>query len=250
MKGLCVLLLVLLASQVSASRLHRVSNASGPPTVLRGHTLISGSTGVPTLSASSFNSFTSTPNAASLVHPTPRLLQFSVKLKKDSVLFDELEEDGVSISSCTRDAASLKETVQRTGDNLDYFDFAAGIAFVIDVDDWEKHCGQVQPVDGVDEADDALFYIVDVVSMSGRQAFLSMSIVPGSEVAPEIDIDISEERVLVSALPQKAVFNDSPLFASTSSLLATSRNVIPNGSLPSATRPTFSHKSKISRAPC
>ncbi|PXF45796.1 hypothetical protein BWQ96_04463 [Gracilariopsis chorda] len=245
MMSLCVLLLVLLTSEASASRIHRVSGASGSPTVLRGRTLISGSGGSPKLSAFSANSFAGKPNAAPLLASTPRLLEFSVELKKDSVVYDELEEDNIRITSCTRDAASRKATVQLTGDNLDSADFGTGVAFVIDVDDWEKHCGQVQPVEGVDEADDVLFYVIDAVSVNGKQVSLSMNIVSGSEVAPEVDIDISEEPVFVSALPQKVVFNDSPLFASTSSLLATSRNLMINDSLPYVTRPKISHKSKV-----
>ncbi|PXF40170.1 hypothetical protein BWQ96_10138 [Gracilariopsis chorda] len=243
--SVCLLWALLLVSHASASRLHRVSSVTGSPTVLRGRTLISGSLDGLKANAFSANAFGATPNAASLVASNPRLLEFSVSLKKNSVVYDELEEDGVQITSCTRDAGSRQATIKLSGDNLDSSDFASGTAFVIDVDDWEKHCGQVQPVEGVDEADDVLFYIIDAVSVNGKQVSLSMSIVPGSEVAPEVDIDVKEEPVFVTALPKKFIFNDSPLFATTSSLLSTSRNLVLNDSLPIVTRPTISHKAKI-----
>ncbi|PXF48949.1 hypothetical protein BWQ96_01291 [Gracilariopsis chorda] len=234
-KSICLLLAFWFASLASASRLHRVSSASGSPTILRGRTLISAAPdGVETTS-----------NTASLVVSSPRLLEFSVALKTDAVVFDELAEDGIQITSCSRDAVARKATAELSGSKLDASDFAPGTAFVIDVDDWEKHCAEVQPVEGVDEADDALFYMIDTVSVNEKQVSLKMTIVSGSEVAPEVDFNISEEPAFVTALPEKVVFNDSPLFATTTSLLSTSRNLMLNDSLAVVARPTISHKTKV-----
>ncbi|KAI0563466.1 hypothetical protein FGB62_39g04 [Gracilaria domingensis] len=220
----------------ATSKLHLGSSSTGSPTVLRGRTLI-GAAPAETNSGS--------PNLQLLQAPTQRVLEFAVELKQDAVLFDELVEDGVHVISCSRDAAARKATIRLGGDSLDSSDFDKGTAFVIDVDEWEKNCARVLPVEGVDEADDALFYVINNMSSDEQTVFLEMDIVSGSEVAPNVDIDIREEAAFVTSLPKKVVFDDSPLFATTESLLATARTLIFNDTLPVVTRPSISAKTKV-----
>ncbi|PXF44296.1 hypothetical protein BWQ96_05923 [Gracilariopsis chorda] len=149
--------------------------------------------------------FRATPNTASLVASTPRLLQFPVTLKKDAVGY-ELQKDGGQSNSCTRNTVSRRALVELSGEKLDPSVFDVANAFVIDVEDWEKHCPAVQPVD---EADDMLFYVSDEVSVNGSQVYLVMSIVSGAAIAPEIEIDASENPAFVNALPNTVVFRDS-----------------------------------------
>ncbi|PXF40556.1 hypothetical protein BWQ96_09730 [Gracilariopsis chorda] len=136
---------------------------------------------------------------------TPRLLEFSVTLKKDAVVY-ELQKDGGQITSCTRNAVSRRALAELSGEKLDPSVFDVANAFVIDVEDWEKHCSAVQPVD---EADDMLFYVSDELSVNGNQVYLVMSIVSGAAVAPEVDIDTSEKPAFVNALLNTVVFRDS-----------------------------------------
>ncbi|CAN8069045.1 unnamed protein product [Agarophyton chilense] len=228
--------------QASAtSKLHHGASSSGSPTVLRGRTLIGAASG-----SSEFAGSASKPsNLLALQVPTQRVLEFAVELKQDAVLFDELEEDGVQVRACSRDEAARKATIHLSGASLDKSDFQKGTAFVIDVDDWEKNCAPVLPVEGVDEADDALFYVISGMSADGENVFLDMNIVSGSEIAPTVDIDIREEPVLATKLPNKVLFSDSPAFVSSERLLVSARSVIANDSLPVVARPSISARSKV-----
>lgn len=185
------------------------------------------------------------PSIASLVASTPRLLEYSVTLNKHAVVYDRLQEHGVQIVCCTRNAVPRRATVELVAENLHASDFAVATAFVIGVNDWNKHCSLVQPVEGVDEADEGLLNVLDVASGNGNQVSLVMSNVSGAEVAPELDIDISEKPVFVNVLPNTVVFNDSPFCATITSFLSTSINSMFIDSLLVAIRPTISHKTKV-----
>ncbi|PXF42217.1 hypothetical protein BWQ96_08045 [Gracilariopsis chorda] len=156
-----------------------------------------------------------------------------------------LEEDSVQIASCTRNAVSRKATGELAVENLNASDLSVAIAFVIDVDNRDKHCSVVQPVEGKDEADDVLFHVSDAVSLNENQVYRFMSMASDAEVAPEVDIGTSEKPSFVNPLPNTVVFRDSPLNATTTSLMSSSRNSMCTDSLPVATPPTISPETNV-----
>lgn len=135
----------------------------------------------------------------------PHIVSFAAELKKDVLVWDELQQDGLRITACSRDARTRTATVRIAGSDLDPSDFKVGAALVISVDDWERNCQAVQPVVGVDEADDALFYIIDDVAVTDSQVFCRMSIVSGRDVVPTVEIDVQNAPPVKRGVPQRGV---------------------------------------------
>lgn len=137
----------------------------------------------------------------------PHLVTFAVHLKKDTIIHKELEDAGVQIRSCSRSAPTRSASVTLAGNALDKSDYIAGAAFVSTVEGWEKNCGNVEHVDEIDDNDNTLFYLIDKVTDDGEVINLKMTIVPGSEVAPEVEVAISDNPVSKSAEWKKGILH-------------------------------------------
>eukprot|EP00178_Gracilaria_changii_P025654 TRINITY_DN78991_c0_g1_i1.p1 TRINITY_DN78991_c0_g1~~TRINITY_DN78991_c0_g1_i1.p1 ORF type:complete len:547 (+),score=93.12 TRINITY_DN78991_c0_g1_i1:229-1869(+) len=173
------------------------------------------------------------------------VVEYDIVLKKDIVVFNELQEVGVRISSCSRDAESKQAAIEMRGDNLDASDFRQGVAFVINSEDWEKSCGPVAPVEGIDSEDDALFYEIGQMSQNGQSVSIQMVIISGEYVIPEIDLTFMDKPSSLSSLPAEVVYDSSPAFAEVSSMLSTSftaRMLDQNNTLLTVERPLFTGK--------
>lgn len=139
----------------------------------------------------------------------PILVEYSIELKKNALVFDDLERDGVQITSCSRDVESSQASIAMTGTNLDASDFQYGAVFVINVEDWENNCGPVLPMTGIDEEDDALFYGIRFARVRGDSVWMSMEIISGEDVIPSIDFMFKEKPASVTLPPSGVVYSDS-----------------------------------------
>ncbi|KAI0560861.1 hypothetical protein FGB62_99g110 [Gracilaria domingensis] len=177
----------------------------------------------------------------------PLLLEYSIELKKDVLIFDELAEDGVQISSCSRDASTRQASIELSGPNLDSTDFRRGAAFGINSDDWEKYCGAVLPVEGIDIGDDGLFYEIGEVSMRGTSVVMDMMIIGSEDAISGIDFTFAEKPSSITSLPSEVVYSDSPQYGAVASMFAssfTARMLDQNNSLVTVERPSFSSKAR------
>lgn len=149
------------------------------------------------------------------MHDGSQVVDFRVKLMKDVIVCEELEEDGVSIDSCSRDAYSRTARVTLVGRMLDMDDYKKGGVFSIGVDDWEKNCGRVETVEGIDKDDDYLFYLIESVRAKKDRVVLKLRIIPGYEVVPEVDFHIESSAGAAEAMPKNIMFDDDPSFGNT-----------------------------------
>lgn len=112
---------------------------------------------------------------------------FSVELKKDVLLWDELAQDGVRISSC-RKAGDRQVQIELQAAHLDKADYVLGTAFAISVEDLELHCRKFSTVAGVSAKDPVSFFIIrraqHQAQGNGHTVSLRMKRVHGSEVVP------------------------------------------------------------------
>lgn len=138
-----------------------------------------------------------------------KLVDFSVELLSDAIIWDELEEEGFHLTSCFRNEEKNEAEMSITGAQIDRSDFPFGTSFVIETEDWERHCGKIKAVAGIDVADDTLFFKIKsskMVSRSKNSVWISMVIVSGAEVAPVIDIEVHNRPPLSKPLPKKVIF--------------------------------------------
>lgn len=115
---------------------------------------------------------------------------FRAELKKDVVLWDELQREGSSIISCHSHQYELVN-VKMQVPNLDLSDYEVNTAFVISIDDWEKKCGKPEKIHAIDHEDPVLFFnIMHAIGKKTDPHFISvhMKMVSGSTVAPSFEV--------------------------------------------------------------
>lgn len=157
------------------------------------------------------------------------LVKFDVELKRDIVVWDELKTDGVHITACSSEGRNGEASLGLRGKMLDMSDYSDGTAFVIDVDDWERRCGEVKPMKSIDSSDQYLFFIIiDGVKSKGKQVNLQLRRVPGSKVAPKVDFEVMRDvEIEEGMIPNDLCLDDDPNFAAIDeSLMGTSRSYI------------------------
>lgn len=120
----------------------------------------------------------------------PHIIDISMNLKRDALLWDDLKEDGVKIKRCARNVANGKARMYLYGSGLDYSDLQIGAAFIINVEDWRSHCGPVLPAPGIDKTDNVLFYVIDKIKKRRNGVLVIMTIYRGRDVLPSVRIDI------------------------------------------------------------
>lgn len=199
--ALWLLFLALLAPALATKHLHSGGRGRSP-SVLRGASIV---TDVKTR--------------------TPQLVTFSARLAHDTVLWNDLLQDGVRITSCTRDARERTASVVLSGNALDASDYAPGTVFVIDVEDWEKKCQNVLPASGVDLADDALFYQIKSAVASRGRINLSLAIVSGRDSVPTVDIAVQEAPADMLDAPHRVVYEGDELYSQLTSSAAVVRAI-------------------------
>lgn len=156
-------------------------------------------------------------------------VRFSVDLKSNVILWEELEDDNIALSSCVRHANNHDVMIDLVGKNLDTADYGQGTAFVIDLGHWERLCGSVPSLRGINRKDPVLFFKINNITV--MHAFpkirLGMNAISGSDVAPSVRFDVIEQP-LKHHTQKRYVFHDSPAFEAISRMLGA-----PIGSLPS-----------------
>ena len=191
---------------VARTHLHRGSSSAESPVFIRGRVVTSSVHTIPKSDGSV---------EIQDMHDGSQVVDFRVKLMKDVIVCEELEEDGVSIDSCSQDARSRTASVTLVGRMLDMDDYKRGNVFSIGVDDWEKNCGRVETVDGIDKNDDYLFYLIENVRAKKNRVVLKLRIIPGHEVVPEVEFSIDSKPGAAGAMPKNIMFDDHPSFGNT-----------------------------------
>lgn len=212
--ALALLFLVLFAPAL-ATHLH-IAGPGDSPSVLRGASLVT--------------------DAKS---GTPNVVMFSARLADNVVLWDDLLQDGVRITGCARNARKHTAHIVLSGEAVDSSDYAKGTAFVINVEDWEKHCKEVRPASGVDRADDALFYRIKKVIVKPGRVRLALTIVSGRIAVPTVDITVRKAPADMPAGPRRVVYEGDEMYSKLTSSAALVRAVAED-SLDVSARPTFS----------
>lgn len=126
------------------------------------------------------------------------VVDFDVHLKKDLVIWDELQQDGIEIVSCIMKPKSRRIVIEIMGDKLDPTDFAPGVVFSIEESDLALGCMQPVPplvIREIGDEDPYLFYhIAKMEIVDEKSVALIMDRIPGSEVVPVVDISVHEEE--------------------------------------------------------
>ncbi|PXF42800.1 hypothetical protein BWQ96_07451 [Gracilariopsis chorda] len=212
---LWISLIFLVAYAEALTHLHKGPQHDGEEFVLRGFTHGSASS-----STQQYDGHIET--------QSNRTVSFSVDLKMDAVLWEELEDDNIEMSTCIRHGNTHDVRIELIGERLDPEDYVPGSAFVIDAEHWEKLCGSVPFLRGIDGQDPVLFFrMTNVTELdSAPKLRLDMTAVPGSFVAPSVQFDVLE-RPLKQHTQKRYMFHDSPLYSAASRMLEA-----PIGSLP------------------
>lgn len=139
-----------------------------------------------------------------------RIVDFSIALKSNVVIWDHLEQEDHSIILCTQIPDAKTASIEIGGEQLNQSNFQPGVTFVIASEDWENHCGEMKAVQGLDKSDASLFFrIRKSISLSNRNIILFTESVPGSDIVPVVDITVHSDFVHASHLPQKIMFLDT-----------------------------------------
>lgn len=224
-----ILSLVLLPPTQAKTRLHLGPRGHQPEKILRGFTT---SIADPT-----------DRSGALLGESTSQVVDFAIHIMQDILLWEELVKDGVMFESCSFKPGSRFSQVRLSGSRLDITDFDLGVVFSIDKGDFELNCQMpVLSVPGIDDADNILFFkIINKVVKGPDTVLLSLQLVPGRFVVPEVDVWVREETVQPGK-PEFAIFDDdSDLSPSTGILIQPplSNNTLPTVDRASAFRKTI-----------
>lgn len=160
------------------------------------------------------------PEESEFLTDSDHTISFAVDLKMDSVLWEELEDDGIEMLSCLSRENAHEVMVHLSGPKLDMEDYEPGSAFVIAAERWETLCGPIRSLDGIIRDDPILFFRMDNVTAleSSQKIGLNMRAIPGSLVAPSFSFDILE-RPLKHHTKRRYLFHDSPLYGAASRML-------------------------------
>ena len=179
-----LLLGVLFISQVFAiTRLHKGPTDGQSERVLRGRTLSSAST---------------EDIVSNDINKSPHEVDFSIHIKKDVILWNELVRDDVRFKPCWFETAGTLSDITLAGKNLDVTDFKKDVVFAIEQEDLEFNCKSLfKGTAGIDKSDHVLFYmILDVNVINLRKIQLKMMLVPGKDVVPLIEFQVHEDPAL------------------------------------------------------
>lgn len=171
----------------------------------------------------------------------PYFVNYAAELKKDVLVWDELKQDELRITECSRHSDTLNASIRIAGSQLDPSDFKLGASFVINVDDWEENCQPVEPASGIDEADDALFYVIEEVSKTEFEVFCRLRIVSGRTVVPNVEIEVSEVPSAMSDVSRTVPVSHKTVTAKSNPR----QKSLHNDTLPSVSRPGLSFSKSI-----
>lgn len=117
---------------------------------------------------------------------------FSVELKKDVILWDQLLQDGVQIKSCSVQNTAFVH-IELNGYQLDKSDYVTETAFVINAEDWNVKCAELPQSSVIDSADPVHFFSIREAHFVKRNTVVSLQMkrVPGAEVIPSGEIIMS-----------------------------------------------------------
>lgn len=178
-----------------------------------------------------------------------QILDISVKLKKDVILWDEVQADGIKITSCFQNVSRQVVNMELTGAQLDLSDYEKGSAIVIQAEDWTKYCRRVKLFPKVIPGDDVLFFLIEKVSKSPYdfRVQLELKNAFGSDVAPVVTVQFVGTGKSSSPSSERLVFEDNPSINYTSHFLNPSDSVFEEISLLTSSRQTVSqiHQNNI-----
>ena len=188
-----LLVVLLFVSQVCATtRLHKGPTNGQSERVLNGRTL-----SIPPSEAGEGSSSNSDSSG-----DTTRLVDFSIHIKKDVVIWNELVKDDIKFKSCWFNPTGRRSDITLAGKKLDVTDFDKNVVFAIEQEDLEINCKRVfEGAPGIDKTDNVLFYkILDVTVISSKKIELKMILVPGWDVVPLVELRVHEEPATSEAM--------------------------------------------------
>lgn len=152
------------------------------------------------------------------------VVDFSIHLKTDIIIWEELSEDGIRIESCSFPEGASHAKIRLSGKKLDQTDFARGVVLAIEKADLEIGCKKELPsAKEADEADSYWFYRIKRSKNIGDETvLLTVKMIQGMKAVPVIDISVHEKDASKSEIEglRSFVFEDSPGNDETSSRIA------------------------------
>ena len=120
---------------------------------------------------------------------TRKQVGWSAKLLKDIITWYDLQNDKITIRSCS------PQHVELAGAMLDPTDYQPGSVFVIDLSDWENQCATPKVQSGIPEEDDVLFYEIKSIKNSASGLInLEITRISGETVVPDVVLDVAEDQ--------------------------------------------------------
>lgn len=200
-------LVVFFSIQASATtRLHRGPRSTRNEKLLKGRTA----------------TLTETEDAASRIiasAPVRRIVDFTLHLRRDVLLYDELKKDGLRLSKCrmyydARTDRYARSSFSVTGSRLDKSDFAVGAVFIVDESNFEPCLRREVPrIRNIDPDDSQMFLRIERFrEVRAGAANLVTVFMPGKEVVPTVDINVHErpEPRAVATMLSDVEYADEP----------------------------------------
>lgn len=189
-----LIVIIVLMPQYSTgfSRLHQVSNNGSK--IVVGHTLTS---------PESKQALPKTPYLSQFQVPEkPRVVDFALHIKRDILIWDELEMDGARITACVLERKGRFVTLHLSGNDLQVSDIKKRVVLIIERGRLELSCGKRFPkFNKIDNADSYFFLTIKRFIVTGKNNIeLGLKIIPGSIVVPIVDILVHSEAASESEI--------------------------------------------------
>lgn len=118
---------------------------------------------------------------------TNKLIKFIANLRRDIVLWDQLEADGIQLT-CSRGKSSEKTVAALKGNELDISDFEENVSVVISIGDWNSRCGYIKMVKPPPSGEQYVFFIIIRVKSRRHYVKLDLKVSSGADIIPEVDL--------------------------------------------------------------
>lgn len=126
----------------------------------------------------------------------PHVVDFALYLKRDIIIWDELEKDNVSISACGFGDNRRYITMELRGGTLQKSDFEKGVVLIIEQANLELLCGKAVPkFKTIDSTDSYMFLAIKALKLVHENSInITLKIIPGKRVVPIVDLSVRKEE--------------------------------------------------------
>lgn len=147
-------------------------------------------------------------NGSNLLNGRRGSVRFSVELKKDVLLWEQMSQDGLRIQNCTK-LSSKEILISIRGASLDISDYVTDSVFVIQDNEWPELCKFPESEFKLDAHDPMLFFAILAVNVSNAtkdNVLLSLISTSGRLAVPSVNVFLPSAEVVQKSKTDPIIF--------------------------------------------